>query len=184
MAFIMERLKTTYDEKEKLWHGPKKKPLFNPDISIGEAALYMMRSKNPEDIMQISDSEGSSMTYDSCLTSAIRIAQYFRKWQLTADDVIAIFAPNVLNVAPVALAAWFNATPFQATNCAYELDVIKHLYDFIKPKVIFCDGLQYEKVKKASEGFKPLIYTLCNHLDQVPKLEDLLEPTTSEYIYQ
>lgn len=180
----MERLKTTYDEEKKLWQGPTKKPLFNPDISIGEVALYMLRSKNPEDIMQISDSEGASMTYGTALTSAIRIAQHFRKWQLGANDVVAIFAPNVLYVAPVAVAAWFNGTPFQATNCSYELDVVKHIYDFVQPKVIFCDGDYYERVQKASEKFKPLIYTLCNHLDQVPKIEDLLEPTQTEHFYQ
>ncbi|XP_065372072.1 uncharacterized protein LOC135963971 [Calliphora vicina] len=179
----MLELKTTYDAEEKLWRGPQKKRLFNDEMSVGEVALYIMRGKNPEDVMQISDTEGTTMTYGTALTTAIRIAQHFKKMQLTADDVVGIFAPNTLYVTPVAVAAWFNGTPFQATNCTFETSVVKHIYDFIQPKVIFCDGQYYEKVKSASESFKPLIYTLCNHLDNVPKLEDLLEPTVTEHFF-
>ncbi|KAM7361898.1 uncharacterized protein ACRADG_012762 [Cochliomyia hominivorax] len=181
---VMRQFVTTYDEKEKLWKGPERKSLFNDNISVGAVALYMMRSKNSEDIMQISDSEGTSMTYGTCLTMAIRVAQHFSKMNLSADDVISIFAPNVLNLTPVALAAWLNGTPFQSTNISYELSIVKHIYSFIQPKIIFCDGQYYKKVKEASEPFKPLIYTLCNHLDNVPKLEDLLQPTDTEYLYQ
>ncbi|XP_065354730.1 uncharacterized protein LOC135949185 [Calliphora vicina] len=139
-------------------------------MSVGEVALYIMRGKNPEDVMQISDTQGTTMTYDTALTTAIRIAQHFKKMQLTADDVVGIFAPNTLYVAPVAMAAWFNGTPFQATNCAFET-------------IILCDGQYHEKVKSALESFNPLIYTLCNHLDNVPKVEDLLEPTLTEHFF-
>ena len=58
--------------------------------------------------------------------------------------------------------------------------MVRNLYNYSRPKIIFCDGLQYEKVKEASEAFKPLIYTLCNHLAGVPRIEDLLQGPAEE----
>lgn len=64
------------------------------------------------------------------------------------------------------------------------IDVVKHLFGITKPKIIFCDGVNYEKVKEATKKFKPTIFTLCTHLREVKKIDDLLEPTTTERVYQ
>lgn len=62
---------------------------------------------------------------------------------------------------------------------------MQNLYDFSRPKIIFCDGLQYEKVKAACVNYQPLIYTLSNHLENVAKVEDLLQATSmNEELYQ
>ncbi|KAM7360118.1 uncharacterized protein ACRADG_003444 [Cochliomyia hominivorax] len=166
---------TYYDENEKIWRGLKKPKLCDENISVGAVALKMLRSKNPQEIMQICDSENISMTYGTALSSAIKIAKYFNKLRLTGDDVVGIFSPDTTYIMPVALAAWFNGTPFQAIYCKLEKSVVANLYEFSKPKIIFCDGWEYEKVKSVSETFKPLIFTLCNHLENVPKVQDLLE---------
>ncbi|KNC22021.1 hypothetical protein FF38_14204 [Lucilia cuprina] len=166
---------TIYHQEEKLWKGLDKPKLCNDNISAGAKALEVLRSKNPQDIMQISDSEKTTITYGSALKAAIKIAEYFKSLSLNADDVVGILAPDTTYVMPVALASWFNGTPFQAINCKWETAVVRNLYEFSRPKIIFCDGLQYEKVKAACENFKPLIYTLCNHLENVPQIEDLLQ---------
>ncbi|KAM7344317.1 uncharacterized protein ACRADG_011095 [Cochliomyia hominivorax] len=85
---------------------------------------------------------------------------------------------------PVVMAAWFNGNALHAVNHVLEKDVIKNLFDITKPKIIFCDGGHYEKVKEATMKFKPTIYTIHNHLYGVKKIEDLLEPTTREQYYQ
>lgn len=110
----------TYDKTEKIWHGAAKNQIFNENLSVGEIALFMMRSKNPQDICQISDSENTNLTYGQALTAAIRMAQHFRKLKLTADDVIGILAPNTTYVMPVVVAAWFNGNAFHAVNYVLE----------------------------------------------------------------
>lgn len=111
---------TNYDKEQKLWKGLQKPKLCNENISAGELALAMLRTKNPQDVMQISDSENTTMTYGSALNIAIKIAKYFKSISLTGDDVVGIFSPDTTYVLPVALAAWFNGTPFQAINCKLE----------------------------------------------------------------
>ncbi|XP_065354716.1 uncharacterized protein LOC135949173 [Calliphora vicina] len=174
----------TYDDQQKLWRSVERQEMFNENISAGQAALFMMRNKNPQDVMQVSDSEGTTLTYGTALTAAIRIAQHFEKLQLTSDDVVSIFSTNTTYVMPVALACWFNATPFQPMNPVMETHVAVQIFDNIKPKIIFCDGLHYEMVKKASKAFNPAIYTLCNHLENVAQIEDLLKPTKTEQYYK
>lgn len=105
----------TYDDQQKLWRSVDRQEMFNENISAGQVALFMMRNKNPQDVMQISDSEGTT-----ALAAAIRIAQHFEKLQLTTDDVVSIFSTNTTYVMPVALACWFNATPFQPMNPVME----------------------------------------------------------------
>lgn len=114
-------LVTTYDRENQIWQGMAKKKLCEPHISAGDIALASLRRKNPNDVMQICDSENKSLTYGSALTAAIKIAQYFQSLHLNADDVVGIFSPESTYVMPIALAAWFNGIPFQAINCTYDL---------------------------------------------------------------
>lgn len=109
-----------YDEKEKLWYSVERPEMFNENISVGQVAHFMMRNRDPENIMQISDSEGITLKYGAALTAAIRLAQHFEKIGLTTEDVVSIYAGNASYVMPVAVAAWFNATPFQPMNPVME----------------------------------------------------------------
>lgn len=112
---------TIYDNEEKIWRGSQKPKLCDESISAGHIALQQMRTKNPQDVMQISDSEHTTLTYGSALSAAVKIAQFFKKISLTGDDVVGIFSPDCTYIMPVALAAWFNGTPFQAINCKWEI---------------------------------------------------------------
>lgn len=64
------------------------------------------------------------------------------------------------------------------------LATLKHCFDLTKPTLIFCDGDNYEKIKLATNAYKPKIYTLSEHLEEIPKVIDLLEPTKTELFYQ
>lgn len=180
----MYDLACQYDKDQKLWTSAKRQELFNDNISAGEIAFFMMSNKNPSEIMQISDSEGTVLSYGTALTTAIRLAQHFDALKLTSDDVVSVFAPNTTYVMPIGVAAWFNSTPFLPMNPVMETGVATQIFDKIEPKIIFCDGLHYEKVKKASEKFKPAIYTISNHLENVTQIQNLLEPTKSERFFK
>lgn len=61
---------------------------------------------------------------------------------------------------------------------------LRHVFSITKPSLIFCDGNIYEKVRKTTIEWQPEIYTLTDHVDRVPTIETLLEPTTTEMFYQ
>lgn len=39
---------TSYDEKQKLWTGLKTRPLYNPEISLGDILLRSMEANGPK----------------------------------------------------------------------------------------------------------------------------------------
>lgn len=50
--------------------------------------------------------------------------------------------------------------------------------------LIFCDGADYQKIRAATLGWHPEIYTLSDPIEGVPNIETLLDPTTTEMFYQ
>lgn len=48
-----------YDEELKLWSCEERQEIFNEKLSAGELAFFVMRNKNPSEIVQISDSDGT-----------------------------------------------------------------------------------------------------------------------------
>lgn len=43
-----EMFRTIYDEKHKQWLGVKKRPIYNPAITLGEALLKTMQVHGPK----------------------------------------------------------------------------------------------------------------------------------------
>lgn len=61
---------------------------------------------------------------------------------------------------------------------------MKYVFEITKPMLIFCDGLDYQKIHSATLGWHPEIFTLSDPVEGVPKIETLLDPTTTEMFYQ
>ncbi|KAH8299909.1 hypothetical protein KR044_007388, partial [Drosophila immigrans] len=200
----MEASPTTYDAQEKTWSGQKRSSTYHYDTSIGKIILNTMRTwpknvcqvsrnSNENSILwinfvicnlQINDSDGVSITNGQAITWAIRIAQHLKKRGLDNTDVIGISAKNTTYLMPLAAGCLMNATPFHAVNPMLDEDIVKYIFDLTKPKVIFCDGLDYKKVHSATRGWSPEIFTMIDHIEGVPKIESLLDPTPTEMFYQ
>lgn len=43
---------TTFDSSLKIWYGPKRVPLYNPHVSIGQTLLHVLE-KHPNEIGQV-----------------------------------------------------------------------------------------------------------------------------------
>lgn len=61
---------------------------------------------------------------------------------------------------------------------------LTHVFSITKPTLIFCDGHEYEKIHEATKGWHPEIFTLTDHVEGVSSIETLLDPTTTERMYQ
>ncbi|XP_022227768.2 4-coumarate--CoA ligase 1 isoform X3 [Drosophila obscura] len=179
----MAQIPTTYDEKERIWSGPKRSPTYHYDTSIGKIIFNTMRTW-PRNVCQINDIDGVTVTFEQGLTWAIRIAQHFKKRGLNNANVVGIVAKNCTYLMPVGLACLMNGTPFHSVNPDQDEATISHVFAITKPTLIFCDGNVHKQVQAATVGWQPEIYTLTQPVAGVPKIEDLLGPTATEMTYQ
>ncbi|EDW32436.1 GL10442 [Drosophila persimilis] len=138
----------------------------------------------PKNVWQINDIDGVTVTFEQGLTWAIRIAQYFKKRALSNKDVIGIVAKNCTYLMPLGVACLMNGTPFHSVNPDQDEATVTHVFSITNPSLIFCDGNVYDKVRAATAGWQPEIYTITDPVEGVHKIEDLLDPTTTEAGYQ
>ncbi|XP_034479299.1 4-coumarate--CoA ligase 1-like [Drosophila innubila] len=176
---------TFFDEKTKIWSGVERRPFYDYDCSMG-LVVYNTMKNFPQNVLQIAHMDGRVVTFADSLAWATRLAMYFKSEKLTHEDVIGIIGKASTYVSSLAAACLFHTTPFHAVAYTYvkEPEVVKELYVLTKPKIIFCDGEDYEVIKQATLEWAPKIITLTGRLDGVPNIEDLLNPHPAERFYQ
>ncbi|ALC41601.1 CG4830, partial [Drosophila busckii] len=174
---------TSYNEKDNTWCGIKRNSIFNYDANVGKVIFNTMKNW-PKNVCQINDVDGVQVTNGQGITWAIRIAQYLKKRGLNHKDVIGITGRNTTYMMPLGIACLMNATPFHSVSPMLDQDTIKYVYEITKPSLIFCDGVDYKKVHDATQAWHPEIFTINDHLEGVPKIETLLEVTSTEMSYQ
>ncbi|KAH8235344.1 hypothetical protein KR032_002957 [Drosophila birchii] len=179
----MLSLETTYDPVDRVWSGPKRVYASSYETSIGEVIFNSMR-KWPTNVCQINDADGVAVTFDEALTWAIRIAQIFKKKGLEYPDIIGLAVRNSTYVMSLVVACFFNGTPYHAVNPVMDEATMTHVFSITKPKIIFCDGQEYEKVFAATKEWQPEILTVTDPIGGVPHIESLLDPTPTEAFYQ
>lgn len=113
-----------------------------------------------------------------------RLALYLRQEKLTQEDVVGIIGNSSTYVGPLVVACFFNATPFHAVNATRDAPTVATLFLVTKPKIIFCDGSDYERIKEVTKDWAPKIITLTGRVEGVPFIEDLLQPVAGEHLFQ
>ncbi|ALC47344.1 CG11453 [Drosophila busckii] len=178
----MEGATTHFDKYTKVWSGPRPAHFFDADCSIGKILFAFMRN-HPTSLSQISDTEGTALTNGEAISFAIRIAQHLKSMSLRQDDVVGIAATNSTYLMPVVLGCLLNGTPFHAVSPWHDEVTLKHLFCITRPRLIFCDGLAYERLSAIAKMLKAPVYTLKDHRLELPRVEDLLAPTKTELYY-
>ncbi|XP_017488004.1 PREDICTED: luciferin 4-monooxygenase-like isoform X1 [Rhagoletis zephyria] len=168
-----------YDEKAKVWHGAKFQHFYDRNASVGRILFEEMR-KRPKSICQISVTERTSLTNEEALLHAIRLAEWFRSQGFKQSDIIGVAARNTTHLMTLVLACFFNGIALHAVNPVREKKLITDLFDSTKPKLIFFDGHEYEKIKGATLALEAKLCTLSNHLPNVQSILELLQPTGTE----
>ncbi|KAH8252221.1 hypothetical protein KR038_004271, partial [Drosophila bunnanda] len=179
----MDQTLVTYSEAERIWSGPPRSSIYKDDTAIGVIIFQSMKNW-PKNICQIWDDEGVAVTFEEALTWAIRIAQFFKGRGLNHKDIIGIAAGHSKYLLSLGVACLMNGTPFHSPHSVLDEATLKHVFSITKPNLIFCDGKNYEKLKAATMEWQPEIYTLTDHVEGVPNIESLLEPTNTEMSYQ
>lgn len=137
---------TFYNEKEKLWYGPNKPPLYNPDISLAQALLNSMANFGPK-IAQINDTSGNQMTYSQFHRKVVRAAQNLQAMGYQPKQTFGMVARCSDNVAPIIVASVAIGCPILGLHYTLKRTNILQMYRFVEPVLVFCDVDSYELVK-------------------------------------
>ncbi|KAM8704893.1 hypothetical protein ACLKA7_009366 [Drosophila subpalustris] len=175
--------RTLYDEKTRIWSGIRKTQIYNPECSVGQV-FYMTMVNWPNQVVQISHEDGRKITNAEMRQLATRLALFLKKEKLTHKDVVGIIGGSSTYLTPLAVACFFNTTPFHAVNVTRDAKVVKGLYEITKPKIMFCDGSDYERIKEVTQVWNPKIVTLTGRVKGVLSIDDLLKPIAEERSYQ
>ncbi|XP_055842800.1 luciferin 4-monooxygenase-like [Episyrphus balteatus] len=171
--------KTTFDYTTKIWSGAEKKTDIPEKWScLGEAIFENMKN-NPENILQISDTDGISLTNKEMLTMSIRIAQNLK---IADGSIIGIMATSSTYQASVLIASWLKGIIFHPISTNFDQKTTQHVFGISRPAVIFCDANNYETLMAACDDINlhPKVYTIKGRVKGVDCLHDLMEPTGEE----
>ncbi|XP_017864683.1 PREDICTED: probable 4-coumarate--CoA ligase 3 [Drosophila arizonae] len=176
---------TLYDEKTKVWSGLPLRKLYDANCSVGER-IYNSVKSYPTNVVQISNMDERVVTFGEVHVWAARLALYLKSEGLTHKDVVGIIGNASTFTSSLVVGCLFNATPFHAVAYTYmkEPQVIQDLYETTKPKIMFCDGKDYEIMKEVTKAWNPKYVTLTGRVEGVPYIEDLLKPHPMERFYQ
>ncbi|KAM8717794.1 hypothetical protein ACLKA7_004490 [Drosophila subpalustris] len=162
-----------YNPDSKVWSGVDEDPIFNPNLSLGEITFNEMR-RHPQLIAQISATENTVLTREELFLNSQSVASYLRNMNLHQIDVIGIIARNSTHTSSVVYGCLFNGQAFHCINVNHGQATIEKLYGITKPRVIFCDGDEYEKISTATAKLDVKIVTLRNHKPGSIPIEDVL----------
>ncbi|XP_023160554.2 4-coumarate--CoA ligase 1-like [Drosophila hydei] len=179
----MSLIETFYNQEQKIWSGPDNVLFADPQISVGQV-IYEVLKEKPSNTFQILHDDGQTVSNAETLAAAVGIAQYLKSEGLTHRDVVGLIARNSAHLADVLFACLFNATPFHAVNPMVEREAIAALYAITKPKIIFCDGRDYELLKGLTKDWTPKFITLSDPTENVTGIEELLANAIKENNYE
>ncbi|ALC39607.1 CG18586 [Drosophila busckii] len=164
----------TYDADNKIWSGPQPIYLFAADLSVGEIIYHEMR-RHPKLIAQISPTENTILTREELHLNSVRVASYMRQLGLVQTDIVGIIGRNTTHMCAVVYGCFFNGIAFHSLNISYEQENIEKLFNITKPRLIFCDGDEYDKVKSATATWNVRIVTMRNHQSGAISIEEILK---------
>ncbi|KAH8413758.1 hypothetical protein KR222_007589, partial [Zaprionus bogoriensis] len=163
----------SFDSEHGVWSSKSSRGFFVPELSLGEIIFNEMR-RHQKLIAQVSVSENTVLTRGQLLQNSMRVASYMRSLGIDQLDIVGIAARNTTHISAVAYACLFNGTPFHAININYEEEVVTKLFETTKPRLIFCDGDEYEKVKAATAKLDARIITMRNHATGSISIDEVL----------
>ncbi|KAL9705661.1 hypothetical protein quinque_009179 [Culex quinquefasciatus] len=176
---------STYDRETKVWSGPHKPSILNPEASFGQTLLAML-SLNPDRVIQIDVDTGRSMTCGEMRLRAIRAAQNLTALGLSQGDMVSMACANSENLMPMVLGLLINGMPFNSLSPEFGLDDVAHMMKITQPKMVFCDVSNYELTMRTVDLVvknKPLVYVFECESKNVNQAEDLLKETGREQMF-
>ena len=183
---------SSFDSETKTWSGPKV-PRDGENLTFREEVLNCLTEK-PEKVFQISDDEGTELTFDETKTLSIRVAQNLKRFGVGKGDVVAVLMNNSTYVAPIVFGSIFLGAPLNPLvyGKGVTIDWVKHVFNTTKPKVFIMeqgmDAVEVLSETVKSLGFECTIFLVKPQSEiqfsDVHSYEELIKPTGDEENFQ
>lgn len=153
-----------FDFATKVWSGPKE-DRSGDSLSFRETLLTKLQS-TPEKVFQISDDEGTSLTYSEAAVLSIRIAQNLKRFGVQQGDVVAVLAHNSTYLAPIVFGCAMIEAPVNSimSKQGFDVECMKITFALTKPKVIILEDSEncFQHVMETVKaiGFKYQIFLM------------------------
>ncbi|XP_055531328.1 probable 4-coumarate--CoA ligase 1 [Wyeomyia smithii] len=175
----------TFDPETKVWSGFEQPPLLNPEASLGQVLMALLK-RTPTKVIQIDADTGLQMTCAEMQRRAVRAVQNMEAAGYRKGDMVAMVCTNSENLTPLVLAVLILGMPVNFLAPNYGLDDLIHMMKITQPKLVFCDADNLETVRKAirQTGLPGAeLYALECESPDVRKAEDLLRETGYEQMF-
>src|SRR5690349_21048712 len=125
-----------FDSETKTWFG-QNVVRNESSVSFLEIILQSFRL-NPEKVFQISDDEGTSLTFAEVEQLSIRVAQNLHRLGVRGGDVVSLLLKNSTFTAPIVFGCFLVGAIVNPFFCfkGTELWWIKEVLNASKPKMI------------------------------------------------
>jgi acyl-CoA synthetase (AMP-forming)/AMP-acid ligase II len=134
-----------YDASTKTWYGPKVDRSEYNVVSFRDHVINSFKT-TPEKIFQISDDEGTSLTYKETEALSMAIARNLTKFGVKHGDVVTMMMPNSTYVAPIAFGCFLNGiavAPFTFRQ-GITPEGLENSLNIAKPKAIILEDFVEE----------------------------------------
>ncbi|XP_031634571.1 4-coumarate--CoA ligase-like 7 [Contarinia nasturtii] len=172
---------TSFDKKLKLWSGRDIFPLYHPDISVAQVMLGALKNYGPK-IAQISDDNGTRLSFDEIRMKTVRAAQNLQKREYKSKQVFGLVAKNSQHLAPIIFASMCLGCPINTLGISFKKTEIIHMLKITKPVLMFCDIEMYDLLKECllELGNKAKILTFGGSKGDSEPVENLFLKTKYE----
>lgn len=139
--------------EEYIWNGPEIPEIYHPNLPLGQLLLHCLE-KTPLRVSQVCAVSGVEVTCDEMGKLMRNVAHNLMSLGIKSGDVMGVVAKNTTHLAPAVLGSILMGAvinPLDPTFIA--IDIIQ-MYQQTKPKLVFCDHDNVDKVQSAIDTMK------------------------------
>ncbi|XP_070502888.1 luciferin 4-monooxygenase-like [Chironomus tepperi] len=176
--------KPSFDPVNKIWHGPKIPPIYNPNQNLGQLILRILQ-QNQDSVIQISADTGATVTCQQMHDQSIRIAKHLTICGKKEGDLIGFVTGNSENLAPIVFACFALGLPVNPLSPIMNEKDIVQMFTMTKPKMIFCDADNVKVVQNAVDEMKSeaKVLTVMDKVDGHECATEILKEMEGESVY-
>lgn len=137
-----------FDSIKGILHGRKLPQIFSDNVSVGQVLLNVL-FKTPDKVIQVCDDDGIELTCFQMKEHMINISKHLIKIGLKSGDIAGLIAKNSTYVTPLVFACLLLRLPINPVDTSFSVTKIVEIYQQTKPKIIFCDHDNVDKLLAA-----------------------------------
>lgn len=168
-----------FDPHRGILHGKKLPQIYSDNVSVGQVILNVLY-RTPDKVLQVCDDDDIELTCSQVTEYMTNIAKNLVKLGYKGGDVAGLIARNSTFVAPTIFACFLLRLPINPVDTSFNVNKIVQIYRETKPKVIFCDHNNADKLIAALAILESeaQVVILTERIEGLSHISEFLTPCT------